>query len=1354
MNDTGTDGPRRSGLSDFVPAYLRHRLLQAAGDVRRGTVEEAVVLLADLSGYSRISAAMVDSHARSAEEIGNFLNRLSDLIATTISGHGGSVIGYAGDASIAIWPVPYPDAAGAVIGRALACGLALQAALRDQRDPILAPVRLKIGVDCGSVWLADVGLGQGRRHLHLAGPVLEGLDRLGTLAGPGEVAMPAALLPRLGTSPTGHAHGNGWVVTEIATSLAPPATATPATDDAEPPASRSFPVDDYVPAWLADLLAQADRRWLAEFRSASILFLSITGMRSTLPNAAVRLDATLQALGAGIAESEGVVLQAMNDDKGLTVLCAWGLAGNTHEDDAARAIMAGQAAQQAVLAQRFDCGAGIASGKVFAGLIGGAGFRQYSVLGDTVNRAAALSLLRVDTPLIDSATADSASTRFEFARPQKVYIKGWETPWTVYADPREQLSERAEMHAFVGRKPELDRITALLGSAPEPADGAPIIRVEADAGMGKSRLLGEVRARLDGGERRIAFGAGDSLRRTTSLHLWSGLFRSLLPRAAPAGALQSLAADDSGLRDCLPLLAPLLELELQETPLTRGLDTATRGRLLLETIAEIAARLLRAQADVLVIEDAHWLDSLSWQVLAEARRKCPQLALLIVARPLDMESLPREAVAMLDNPACTIIALSAFSQSEAAALAAAVLDVIDLPDNLARLIQARCEGTPLYIKELTLALQDRGVIRTHGRLCTVRLGDGGLDEIELPEGIEGVVASRISNLDASAQLTLKAASVAGRQFDIDQLAAIRPAGLDKAALQAQMRAIRHTGLVEREGPDIDGFRFHHALIQKTAHDLLVQDQKVELHAAAASWLEAKDDAQRMAPVIAHHWSQALDHDRAVAWFERAAHAARAENAPAEIVSFTTRARHHAERASSPPDRARLGQWLFLEGNALMAQGYYRRSADTLRDAIRHLEKPVPRSAPAAILGSLREFARLKIGVRRRMLAPEARERALMVAEALQSLSEITYQHGEIPQTLYGALRALNLVEAMGGDSPIMAKIIMGTAFVGLSAPWALEPTAYRDRALAMCKRLDDDPTWSWVLFVAGVFEMGLGNLPAAQDYLGRCPEVCERTGEWKNWLSAMANYANALRVEGRIALSQDVDERLLAEAMDRGNVLAQVWARTAIAKNLIYMGEFEALDECLSRLDVLFATPENVSEGSADNIMTLHLAHAGAHVAAGRDSAALASLADVAGHFDSMASPGIYGMEPVMMMCDMIEVLRLRAADPGQLGAILRATAGYAKRLAGQYPGARAKMLYAKGDQAAMDGRVRRAARYWEAARADAARRGLFLDEAQAGLRLAERAGHSEAAAFRNRADTLLRDMGLEKPPLWSEQEA
>ena len=1179
----------------LVPAYLRHRLASDGGSLSAGRARGGVVLFADLVGYSRICAKLVDTHARSAEEIGGFLNRLLELMADCIARHGGSVVTLAGDAVISVWPAPdAADVPDAVV-RALACGLELQRLSSDQHDPILAPVRVQVAVGAGPVWVADVGLGAGRRHLHAAGPVLEDLATLGALAGPGEVAMPTRLRDGLDAHVTGHAHGERFIVTGLGR-----LPGVPPSPRAEPdPAALDAA---YVAPSTASLIRAGDSRWLAEFRRASVLFLAIEDFSAGLPWAADRLDRLFSGVGAAIDATGGVILQAINDDKGLLVQAVWGLATNTHEDDPTRCVMAARDALETVRDQGFGCRAGIATGKVFAGLIGHAQYRQYVVLGDAVNRASALSRLPGEGLRTDTPSAEAAATRFAFAAPVEVALKGWETPWAVHSDPREEASPRVEAHAFVGRWEERARIEALVSADPGTRGAAaPILLIEAEAGMGKSRLAGEARALLADRGLRPVDGAGDVLRRTTGLHVWRAIVARLLGDAPVAERLTTLVADDPVLAGRLPLLNPVLPQALPDTRETRGLDTATRGRLLVETVAEVGARLLRDAADWLVVEDAHWLDSSSWLVLAEVRRRLPGLGLLLVSRPLDRASLPRETALMLQEPALVEMPLEALPPAASAELASAVLGVIDLPGDLARLIHDRSEGHPLYVKELTLSLRDRGIIRTLGQHCSVRLGEAGITSIQFPDGVEGVVADRISTLDPGVQLTLKAASVAGRRFDVAQLAAIRPGGLDDDTLSAHLQAILRTGLIETRAGRADRFRFHHAIIQDTTHSLLLRDQKIELHGAAARRLEAQADAAEAAPVIAFHWSHAEEHESAVEWYERAAHGARAGNAPSEVVEFTSRARDHADRAARSFGTGRRGRWLYLEGDALMSLGYYRRGAETLRGAIALLDSPMPNGRAGAVWCSLREFARLKIGVRPGSISPEERNVALMVAEALRSLSEITYQHGDIPQTLAGTLYALNLVERAGGDSPVMAKILMGVAFVGLSAPWAIDSQAYRDRALAMCDRLDDDLTWSWVLFVAGVFEMGLGNLPASQGFLGRGPPICERVGEWKNWFSTMANYANALRVEGRIRASQDVDARLLEVALDRGNVLAQVWSRTAIAKNHVYLGEFDALVECLERLDVLFATPENVTEGSTDNYMTLHLAHASADVHAGRD---------------------------------------------------------------------------------------------------------------------------------------------------------
>lgn len=1330
----------------LVPIYMRQRLASEHDALLVGRTQCGVVLLADLVGYSGICASLVETRSRSAEEIGDFLNLLFELMADCIARHGGSLMTIAGDAAISIWPAAADDDLDGALAQALACGLELQRIASRQRDPILAPVRLQVSVAAGSVWVADVALGADRRHLHAAGPVLEDLATLGTLSGPGKVVVPMALRARLGEYVVGKADGAGFIVTGMDVSAIPPADRSDAFSS-----DATCHISNYIAPSMATLVMAEDRRWLAEFRRVTVLFLSIEGFSASMSDAAERLNRLFYGTGAAIDATDGQVLQAINDDKGLLVQAAWGLAINTHEDDAARCIMAAIKAQEDILELGFGCRAGIATGKVFAGLIGHSQYCQYVVLGDAVNRASALSRLPDDGLQADTPTVEAAAGRFIFSAPVEVALKGWSKPWAVHTDPQEQITERVEDHAFVGRGQEMRAIRRLVDD--RDGEAAPILLIEAEAGMGKSRLAGQVRTILTDRGLRPLDAAGDVLRRTTGLHVWRAIFFRLIGDTPQASHLATLVADDPVLAGRLPLLNPVLPQDLPDTPETRGLDTATRGRLLVETVAEVAARLLRDGTDWLVIEDAHWLDSSSWLVLSEVRRRLPGLTLLLVARPLDRAALPREAAAMLQEPSLVEMPLEALPPWESAELAAAVLGVTDLPGDLARLIHNRAEGHPLYVKELTLSLRDRGIIRTRGQHCSVRLGENGIAAIEFPDGVEGVVADRISTLDPAVQLTLKAAAVAGRGFDLLQLGAIRPGGLETEKLSAHIRAILRTGLIETRPKRANRFRFHHAIIQDTAHSLLVRDQKIELHRAAARWMELQGDAENAAPVIAFHWSNAEEHDSAVEWYERAAYGASEGNAPAEVVEFTSRTRDHAECASGTFGAGRRGRWLYLEGNALMALGYYRRGADTLRAAIALLDSPMPTGKAGAIWCSLREFVRLKIGVRTASIPPEKREEALMVAEALRALSEITYQHGDIPQTLAGALYALNLSERAGGDSPVMAKILMGSAFLGLSAPWAMDSIEYRDRALAMCERLDDDMTWSWVLFVAGVFEMGQGNLPAAQTYLGRCPPVCERVGEWKNWFSSMANYGNALRVEGRIAASQAVDKRLLEVALDRGNVLAQVWSRTAIAKNHAYLGEFDALDDCLERMEVLFATPENVTEGSTDNYMTLHLAHACARVRAGREADALVSMAEVARLFDSMASPGIYGMEPVTMMCDLIEVMRLRKADKVTLAAVMRSTTDYAARMARQYPGARAKLAYAKGDRAAMADQPRRAARFWEAARSEAATRGLFLDEAQSALRLAHRARRSDASALRARADCILRDLDLAKPPLWAAQE-
>jgi len=1281
-----------SSLAPLLPIAMRQVLAGGTNPF------DAVVLFADLAGYSRFCAELIEHDARGAEAVGRMLNRLTQQFAEAINGHAGSVLAFAGDATMALWPL-----SDATCRQALACADALHAIAA---ATMAKPLPLRIFVDAGAVKVFNLELGEaGRRILAQGKP----LDRIGTYAA------------RVTTGHTGAS-------TEFLTALADPAIPPRGGEGVHqlagpfPPiraAALAAPACDatpYIASQIARLLSGNMRDWLAEFRRATILFATLP----PLPES--RLAAVLEALAGPIAAANGIVLQILTDDKGLVLHAVWGLATNTHADDASRAVLAAMAMRSVL--REVGGGAGIASGKVWCGLLGGPAEQQFAVIGDPVNLASALSRVAPGELRIDAQTAESVAARFALSPAAPILTKSDRTPRPVFCDPIEKIVSTTGATALVGRAGELAQALELLSKT-----GA-VVSLIGEAGIGKSRMTARLREELVASGQSLHTTAADSLRRASPFHAWPAVFASLVTEAALA-TLEDLPA----LAGRLPLLNPVLLEALPDTEALRQLDPGTRGALARDAIGEAAARLWPDPVGVLVVEDAHWLDSASWLVLADLRRKRPDLALLLVTRGSDPESLPREAVALLNLPEASEIRLGPLSPEEAGTLAADTLGVRDLPPALVRRIHDRAEGHPLFTAELARSLRDKGLVQTVAGRATVRLDESGIEAINFPDGLEAVIAERISMLDPSIQLTVKAASVLGRHFSVQALAAIHPALSASTSTEAHVDAMAASGLIETDTGS--GFRFHHALIQETAHSLLLREQRIALHAAAARLLEAEGAMKpETVPLVAQHWSVAEEHDRAMDGFERAADHARTIGSHAEVVEFISRALDHGARARSAPQPARVGRWHYLSGNSLREMGYYRRGVDALRTSISLLDKPMPASGAAAVFRSIKELARLKLP--RRPVARGSREDALLVAGAMHALSEISYEHDDIPQTLASLLAGLNKAERAGGDSAELTKLLMGCAFIGLSAPWAIDALAYRDRSLAMAARLDDPSLWSWVLFIAGNFEFGIGDFGSAHEYLNRAIPICEETGEIKNWYSAVASLGNVLRVEGRLHDSQAQDQILLGRALDRGMVLAEVWAWTALSKSNAMLNKFDDLDACIARMEAIFADPANVREGSTDNYMTLHLARAAAASAAGRDTEALSALNETVRLLATLKNPAIYGMEPITMVTDMLARLARRGIPPRTLVPAQTKIIAYAKRLAAQYPTARGKLMLARGDLHALSGRHDRARREWTMAQMQAEAMRTPYDEAGAWHRLGG-----------PRAMEVLAGLGVPRPFLW-----
>ncbi|MDQ2806030.1 MAG: tetratricopeptide repeat protein, partial [Chloroflexota bacterium] len=310
-------------------------------------------------------------------------------------------------------------------------------------------------------------------------------------------------------------------------------------------------------------------------------------------------------------------------------------------------------------------------------------------------------------------------------------------------------------------------------------------------------------------------------------------------------------------------------LVLPDTPATADLPPQARSG----ATRTLLVALLRAATGgapmVVRLEDLHWADSLSLDLLAALAQDGPPLLLLATHRPFGLPAPPFLAT-LPPHPALALSELD-----PAAATDLVLTRAPDLPAATVAAIVERGQGHPFFLEELIRMYEETGTL-------------------DLSPTVGGVIQARIDRLAEAARLTLRVAGVLGRVFSPRDLAAIYPVPLSATALAAHLADLAGFGLTLLERADPPQYTFKHAITQEIAYGNLLHTQRRNLHAAAGDWYcrVAADDVA----LIAYHYDQAAAWDRALPYLLRAAESARLAYANQEAVRLYSRVLEVA-----PPD---------------------------------------------------------------------------------------------------------------------------------------------------------------------------------------------------------------------------------------------------------------------------------------------------------------------------------------------------------------------------------------------------------------------------------------------------------------------
>ena len=598
----------------------------------------------------------------------------------------------------------------------------------------------------------------------------------------------------------------------------------------------------------------------AQQKQVTILFADICGSTELISrmdpeDASYALGSVVSVISKAVTRFDGAVIRRMGD--GVMVLFGAPVAA---EDHAARACFAALAALDAVGRMgdlALPIRIGICSGPVILRKTG-RDDEDYDVAGITAHIAARLEQqAEPDTVLLAQQTASLVTGIANIESIGRIALKGIAEPLPVFrlisATDRPSWIVRSGAKAlstFVGREEELAQLSLALGRA--WAGRAQAVALVADAGMGKSRLLHEFLGNLAQGAWHVMRVETTAQSTAIPYFLITALLREFVggsqeaPTAEVAARLPSVIAS-LGLDpqfDTTPLLA-LLDREAGEVAFDK-IDPLQRSHRLVQSLRPMLLRYADLHPLILVMEDYHWLDASSVEVLNElfGEMDAVRLALLVTTRP---ERRPgwRHLTQQGDGHGPkTEIELKRLTAGQADHL---LQELIGGSDELAPLrahIIARADGTPFFLEEFARSLHESGAIAG---------GAPRLTNIVIPASVQSILAARIDRLAPLHRRILQIAAVIGRDVPLPLLAAL--ADMHESTLTREIAVLRAAGfLVEVNLRTGIVHSFSHALTQAVAYDTLLRSDRRGLHERVLRAMETQSPGQRDSAVddLVHH----------------------------------------------------------------------------------------------------------------------------------------------------------------------------------------------------------------------------------------------------------------------------------------------------------------------------------------------------------------------------------------------------------------------------------------------------------------------------------------------------------------------
>ena len=535
-----------------------------------------------------------------------------------------------------------------------------------------------------------------------------------------------------------------------------------------------------------------------------------------------------------------------------------------HEHDAERAVRAGlaivEAAPKLATGSALHVRVGIATGIVVVGdLLGSGESQERGVVGETPNLAARLqAIAEPDSVVIAEGTRRLLGDLFELRDLGPQDLKGIAGPTRAYSalSPSSRESRFEALHtggltALVGREEECE---LLLGRWVKAKAGeGQVVLLSGEAGIGKSRLTVALVERLAAEPHtRLRYFCspqhGDSALYPIigQFERAAGFARDDTPQAK-LDKLDAVLAQSAISREGAALLAEMLSLPNDGRYPTLELAPQQRRQRTLETLIAQAGALARDNPVLMILEDAHWADPTSLEVVGRLLDKIDRLRVLLF-----VTFRPEFEAPWMGRPNVTALTINRLAPREVMTMIDGVARNRPVAENIRQDIVERADGIPLFVEEITKAVLEAESEGAAARTIAAVPSPA----VAVPASLHASLMARLDRLGPAKAIAQIGAAI-GREFTHALLAAV--ARLPEPELAAALERLLQSGLLSRQGaPPHATYLFKHALVQDAAYGTLLREPRRALHARIAETLESQspDIAESRPELLARHCTEA------------------------------------------------------------------------------------------------------------------------------------------------------------------------------------------------------------------------------------------------------------------------------------------------------------------------------------------------------------------------------------------------------------------------------------------------------------------------------------------------------------------